>query len=163
MNLAPAGTTRGKVDAIRARKNLKNGESDELYENNVNPVRMYAQEGIVIMGQKTLRAEDDLLNRIDVRRMVMRMRKLIAIACLGLIFEPNDNNTVKSFKSIISGVMQTFMDNRAIQKWTMDVDDSQEARDRLELGATIYVMPTRALEYITLNFVVTNNDVYFEA
>ena len=163
MNLAPAGTTRGKVDAIKARKNLKNGESDELYENNLNPVRTYAQEGIVIMGQKTLRAEDDLLNRVDVRRMVMRMRKLIAIACLGLIFEPNDSNTVKSFKSIIAGVMQTFMDNRAIQKWTMEVDDSQEARDRLELNATIYVMPVRALEYITLNFVVTNNEVYFEA
>jgi hypothetical protein len=44
----------------------------------------------------------------------------------------------------------------------MDVDDSQEARDRLELGAVIYIKPIRALEYITLNFVVTNNDVYFE-
>lgn len=163
MNLAPAGTTRGKVDAIRARKNLKNGESDELYEANMNPVRTYAQEGVVIMGQKTLREEDDLLNRIDVRRMVLRMRKLIAIGCLGLIFEPNDTNTVKSFKSIISGIMQTFIDNRAIEKWTMEVDDSEEARDRLELGATIYVKPIRALEYITLNFVVTNNDVYFES
>lgn len=162
MNLAPAGTTRGKVDAIRARKNLKNSESDELYENNINPVRTYAQEGTVVMGQKTLRQEDDLLNRVDVRRMVLRMRKLIAIGCLGLIFEPNDNSTVKAFKSIISGIMQTFIDNRAIKKWYMDVDDSEEARDRLELGATIYVKPIRALEYITLNFVVTNNDVYFE-
>ena len=162
MNLAPAGTTRGKVDAIKARKNLKNGESDELYEANINPVRTYAQEGIVVMGQKTLRQEDDLLNRVDVRRMVLRMRKLIAIGCLGLIFEPNDYSTVNAFKTIISGIMQTFIDNRAIEKWTMDVDDSQEARDRLELGATIYIKPIRALEYITLNFVVTNNDVYFE-
>lgn len=162
MNLAPAGTTRGRVNAIRARKNLKNGESDALYEANINPVRTYAQEGLVIMGQKTLRKEDDLMNRVDVRRMVMRMRKLIAIGCLGLIFEPNDNNTVKAFKSIINGIMQIFVDNRAIEKWTMDVDDSQEARDRLELGAVIYIKPIRALEYITLNFVVTNNDVYFE-
>ena len=162
MNFAPAGTTRGKVDAIRARKNIKNAESDDLYESRVNPLRTYAQEGIVIMGQKTLRKEDDLMNRIDVRRMVLRMRKLIAIACLGLIFEPNDNNTVKAFRSIISGIMQTFIDNRAIKKWTMDVDDSQEARDRMELSATIYVMPVRALEFISLNFVVTNNEVYFE-
>lgn len=162
MNLAPAGTTRGRVNAIRARKNLKNGESDTLYEANINPVRTYAQEGLVIMGQKTLRKEDDLMNRVDVRRMVMRMRKLIAIGCLGLIFEPNDNNTVKAFKSIISGIMQIFIDNRAIERWTMDVDDSQEARDRLELGAVIYIKPIKALEYITLNFVVTNNDVYFE-
>ena len=162
MNLAPAGTTRGRVDAIRARKNLKNSESDELYEANINPVRTYAQEGLVIMGQKTLRQQDDLMNRVDVRRMVLRLRKLIAIGCLGLIFEPNDNNTVKAFKSIISGIMQTFMDNRAIEKWTMDVDDSAEMRDRLELSAVIYIKPIRALEYITLNFVVTNNDVYFD-
>lgn len=163
MNLAPAGTTRGKVKAIRARKNLKNSEADELYEANINPVRTYTQEGIVVMGQKTLRKEDDLMNRVDVRRMVLRMRKLIAIGCLGLIFEPNDNSTVKSFKSIINGIMQSFLDNRAIEKWHMEVDDSEEARDRLELGAVIYVKPIRALEYITLNFVVTNNDVYFES
>ena len=163
MNLAPAGTTRGKVKAIRARKNLKNSESDELYEANINPVRTYTQEGIVIMGQKTLRKQDDLMNRVDVRRMVLRMRKLIAIGCLGLIFEPNDNSTVKSFRSIINGIMQSFLDNRAIEKWHMEVDDSEEARDRLELGAVIYIKPIRALEYITLNFVVTNNDVYFES
>lgn len=163
MNFAPAGTTRGKVDAIRARKNLKNGESDALYEANINPVRTYAQEGVVVMGQKTLRQEDDLLNRIDVCRMVLRLRKLIAIGCLGLIFEPNDNSTVKAFRSIITSIMQTFVDNRAIEKWTMEIDDSQEARDRLELGATIILKPVRALEYITLNFIVTNNEVYFES
>ena len=162
MNLAPAGTTRGKISAIKARKNLKNGEADMLYDVNINPVRTYANDGIFVMGQKTLRKENDLANRVDVRRMVMRMRKLIAIGCLGLIFEPNDNATVKAFKKIINGIMQGFMDNRAIDKWSMDVDDSQEARDRLELNATIYVKPIRALEYITLNFVVTNNDVYFE-
>lgn len=163
MNLAPAGTSRGKVDAIRARKNLKNAESDTLYDANINPVRTYAQNGLVVMGQKTLRKEDDIMNRIDVRRMVLRMRKLIAIGCLGLIFEPYDNAVVQSFKSIITGIMQVFVDNRAVEKWSMDIDDSQEMRDRLELSAVIYVKPIRALEYITLNFVVTNNDVYFEA
>ena len=160
-NLAPAGTNRGRVKAIRARKNLKNPESDTLYESGINPVRTYAQEGLVVMGQKTLREEDDLMNRIDVRRMVLRLRKLISIACIGLIFEPYDNQTVKAFKTIIAGIMQIFMDNRAIEKWSMDVDDSQEMRDRLELGAVIYIKPIRALEYITLNFVVTNNDIYF--
>ena len=162
MNLAPAGTSRGKVNAIKARKNLKNAESDTLYDANINPVRTYAQNGLVIMGQKTLRKEDDLMNRVDVRRMVLRMRKLISIACLGLIFEPYDNATVRAFRTIISGIMQVFIDNRAVEKWSMDVDDSQEMRDRLELSAVIYIKPIRALEYITLNFVVTNNDVYFE-
>lgn len=162
-NLAPAGLTRGRSNAIRARKNLKVGECDTLYENNLNPVRTYAQEGIVIMGQKTLRKEDDLLNRIDVRRCVLRMRKLIAIGTLGLIFDPNDAATVKSFKSIISGIMEGFVSNRAISNWKMEVDESDEAKDRLEISATIYVKPIRALEYISLNFVVTNNGTYFES
>ena len=162
MNLAPAGLTRGKVKAIRARKNLKLAECDELYEANINPVRTYAQEGVVIMGQKTLRETDDLLNRIDVRRCVLRMRKLIAIGTLGLIFEPNDTTTVKSFKSIVNGIMDGFVKNRAISNWKMDVDESEEARDRLEIPATIYIKPLRALEYISISFVVTNNGAYFE-
>ena len=162
MNLAPAGLTRGRVNAIRARKNLKIAESDELYEASINPVRTYAHEGLVIMGQKTLRETDDLLSRIDVRRCVLRMRKLIAIGTLGLIFEPNDSSTVKSFRSIISGIMSGFVTNRAISNWHMDVDESEEARDRLEINATIYIKPIRALEYIGINFVVTNKGVYFE-
>ena len=162
MNLAPAGLTRGRVNAIRARKNLKIAESDELYEASINPVRTYAHEGLVIMGQKTLRETDDLLSRIDVRRCVLRMRKLIAIGTLGLIFEPNDSSTVKSFRSIISGIMSGFVANRAISNWHMDVDESEEARDRLEINATIYIKPIRALEYIGINFVVTNKGVYFE-
>lgn len=162
MNLAPAGLTRGRVDAIRARKNLKLTESDTLYEANINPVRTYAQEGLVIMGQKTLRETDDLLNRIDVRRCVLRMRKLIAIGTLGLIFEPNDNSTVSSFKSIVNGIMEGFVNNRAISNWKMVVDESEEARDRLEIPATIYIKPIRALEYISLNLVVTNDGTYFE-
>lgn len=162
MNLAPAGLTRGKIKAIRARKNLKLDECDELYEANINPVRTYAQEGVIVMGQKTLRESDDLLNRIDVRRCVLRMRKLIAIGTLGLIFEPNDNTAVKSFKSIVNGIMDGFIKNRAISNWKMEVDESEEARDRLEIPATIYIKPVRALEYISINFVVTNNGAYFE-
>ena len=162
MNLSPAGLSRGKVKAIRARKNLKLAECDELYEANINPVRTYAQEGVVVMGQKTLRETDDLLNRIDVRRCVLRMRKLIAIGTLGLIFEPNDTTTVKSFKSIVSGIMDGFVKNRAISNWKLEVDESEEARDRLEIPATIYIKPIRALEYISINFVVTNNGTYFE-
>ena len=89
------------------------------------------------------------------------MRKLLAVATLGLVFEPNDDATVNSFKSIVTGVMQSFVDARAISKWKMDVDDSQEARDRRELPATIYVMPIGALEYIDIHVVATNDGIYF--
>lgn len=161
-NLAPAGTTRGKVKCIRARKNLKDGEADLLYENNINPVRTFSQEGVVVFGQKTLREEDDVKNRIDIMRTLIRMRKLLSIATLGLEFEPNDNATVKSFRSIVNGVMQTFIDNRAIEKWKMNVDFSEEARERKQINAVIYFKPIQALEYINFSLVVTNKETYFQ-
>ena len=161
-NLAPAGTTRGKVKCIKARKNLKDGEADLLYESNINPIRTFSQEGVVVFGQKTLREEDDVRNRVDIMRTLIRMRKLLSIATLGLIFEPNDNATVKSFESIVNGVMQTFIDNRAIERWHMDVDTSEEAKDRLEINATIYFKPIQALEYINFSLVVTNKETYFQ-
>lgn len=162
MNLAPAGTSRGVVDAIRARKNITNEESDTLYGARINPIRTFSQGGLVVMGQKTLRKVDDLMSRIDVRRMILRLRKLVSVECLGLIFEKYDDEVVDNFRIIISGIMQTFVSNRAIEEWTMNVDDSQAQRDKLELSATIYLKPIRALEYISLSFVVTNNEVYFQ-
>jgi hypothetical protein len=93
----------------------------------------------------------------------MRIRKLIAIGTLGLIFEPNDASTVNSFRSIVNGIMKGFVDNRAVRKWHMDIDESVEARDRHEINAVLYVMPVGALEYININLVITNNGVYFES
>jgi hypothetical protein len=162
-NLAPAGISRGKISsAIRARKNLKLAESDTLYEANINPIRTFAQEGIVAFGQKTLREEDDLLNRIDVRRCVLRLRKLIAIGTLSLVFEPNDAGTIKNFKSIVNGILDQFVTNRAIEKYKLVVDESEEAKDRHEINATLYIKPIGAVEYINIGFVVTNNGAYFD-
>jgi hypothetical protein len=161
-NLAPAGTTRGRVNAIKARKNLKNDEADMLYEARINPVRTFAQEGLVVMGQKTLRAEEDPKNRIDVMRTMIRMRKLLSIATIHLVFEPDDNATIKSFQSIVNGVMQTFIDNRAIEKWKMNIDTSKEAEDRLEIKASIAFKPIRAIEYISFNLICTDKETYFE-
>ena len=95
-------------------------------------------------------------------RTLIRMRKLLSIATLGLEFEPNDNATVKSFKSIVNGVMQTFIDNRAIEKWKMNVDFSEEARERKQINAVIYFKPIQALEYINFSLVVTNKETYFQ-
>ena len=161
-NLAPAGKTRGRIDAITVRKKLTTEESDLLYSSNINPILTMQNDGLYVMGQKTMSKEDNLLNRIDVRRMMLRLKRLISNACIDLIFEPYDDDTVQTFNSIISGIIKPFITSRAIEKWKMEIHDSQDMRDKLELGAVIYIKPIRALEYITLSFVVTNNDVTFE-
>lgn len=158
---APAGISRGDVNCVYAHAVTKLSDEDTLYEGRINPVKTFANDGVKIWGQKNLQVEESQLNRIAVRRLLLRMRKLTAIACRSLLFDPNDNNMKNSFISVISPILDNIRSNRGISDYKIEVNDSQEARDRRELPAKIYFKPYNALEYITLDFVVTPEGVDF--
>lgn len=161
-NLSPAGKNRGKIRGLMARRNLLDREADALYEAGINPVRTYSSDGILVMGQKTLAGTDDYFSRIDVRRCVLRMRKLMAIATLGLVFEPGDEANVKTMEKIIDSVMSSFITNRAIKRYSKYVSSSIEDDDQEVINCSIAIQPTRATEIINLNFIATNDGVYFD-
>lgn len=157
----PAGLTRGDVDCVNAHYVTKLADEDVLYEGRINPIKTFASDGVKIWGQKNLQVNESQLNRVSVRRLLLRMRKLIAIACLQLIFEPNDNTTKQKFLSIVTPILDNIRSNRGISDYRIEVDDSVEAHDRRELPAKIYFKPYNALEYITLDFVLTPQSSYF--
>lgn len=159
---APAGIGRGNVDCVRARFITKLADEDELYEGRINPVKTFAQDGPKIWGQKNLQINESQLNRIAVRRLLLRMRKLIAISCIGLIFEPNDNTVKQSFISTVTPIMESIRSNRGISDYRIEVDDSVESRDRRELPVKIFFKPYNALEYITIDFVLTPEGISFD-
>ena len=158
---APAGLERGDVDCVKAKRITKLGDEDVLYEGRINPVKTFATEGVKLWGQKNLQIDESQLNRIAVRRLLLRMRKLVAIACLGLIFEPNDATTRNMFLSTVTPILDNIRANRGISDYKIEVDDSQEARDRRELPAKIFFKPYNALEYISLDFILTPEGVSF--
>lgn len=159
---APAGYNRGSVECINARIVTNLSVEDTLYEGRVNPVKTFTSDGVKLWGQKNLQIAEGQLNRIAVRRLLLRMRKLIAIACIGLIFDPNDNTTKNKFISTVTPIMDNIRNNRGISDYRIEVNDSVESRERRELPAKIYFKPYNALEYITLNFVVTPESVSFD-
>ena len=158
---APAGIERGNVDCVRAHFITKLGDEDVLYEGRINPVKTFAQDGPKIWGQKNLQINESQLNRIAVRRLLLRMRKLIAIACIGLIFEPNDATTKQSFISTVTPIMDSIRSNRGISDYRIEVNDTIESRERRELPVKIYFKPYNALEYITIDFILTPEGVNF--
>lgn len=160
---APAGLNRGTVSCVRAKKITKVGDEDVLYEGRINPVKTFARDGVKIWGQKNLQREENQLNRIHVRRLLLRMRKLISIACLSLIFDPNDNTTKQKFLSLVSPIMDNIKANRGISDYRIEVNDTVESRERRELPAKIYFKPYNSLEYINLEFIVTPENVSFDA
>jgi len=140
----------------------KISDEDRLYDGRINPVKTFATDGVKIWGQKNLQKRESQLNRIAVRRLLLRLRKLISISCIGLIFDPNDVNTKNTFLSIVSPILDNIRNNRGISDYRIEINDTIETRERRELPAKIYFKPYGALEYITIDFVLTPEGASFD-
>ena len=161
---APAGFGRGNVECEKAHKSTKLAEEDTLYNGYINVVKTFANEGVKIWGQKTMmKADDDtMLTRIAVRRLMLRLRKLVAIAVNKLIFDPNDPTTTNKFLSLVTPILQTIKENRGISDFRIKIDSSSmDTSDRRELNGQIFVKPYQALEYINIDYVLTPEGISF--
>ena len=161
---AAAGWNRGLSDGIKSKKNLVLSEEDELYSGRINFVKNFADDGMRIWGDNNLQVAQSNahMNKISKRRCLIRLRKLISIACIGLVFDPNDATTVASFRSAVQPILEDFIAKRALVDAKLVIDDSEEARDRLEINAQIYLKFMPNLEYINIGLIATPQGVSFE-
>ena len=159
---AAAGWNRGSVYGVKSKRNLKLAEQDALYDGRINFINSFPDEGMKLWGDKNLQERESQMNRISKRRLLVHIRKLLAVACVGLLFDPNDNSMVKSFKSAVEPILQDIVKKRGLTDFRIEVDDSQEARDRLELPAKIYLKLQPNLEYIDISFIITPQGVSFD-
>lgn len=159
---AAAGWNRGSIYGVKSKRNLKLAEQDALYDGRINFINSFPDEGMKLWGDKNLQERESQMNRISKRRLLVHIRKLLAVACVGLLFDPNDNSTVKTFKSAVEPILQDIVKKRGLTDFRIEVDDSQEARDRLELPAKIYLKLLPSLEYITIDFTISPSGVSFD-
>ena len=143
---ASAGWNRGDISGVSPKRKLKLAEQDILYEGRINFVNSFAKEGDKIWGDKNLQIHDGIMNRISKRRLLIRLKTLLSTACVSLLFDPNDPTMADSFKSSVKAVLDPIKNTRGITDYRIEVDDSAEARDRLELPAKIFIKPTQMLE-----------------
>lgn len=158
---ATAGQSRGDVDCTRAKRILKLGDSDTLYDGRINPVRTFPQDGVKIWGNKNLQIEENQLDRINIRRLMLRIKKLITEASNGLIFEPNDIAVRRSFETIVRPIMDNIKTNRGVYDYYLEIDETQESMDRHELNAALFIKVTPTLEWININLVLTPSNIEF--
>jgi phage tail sheath protein FI len=159
---ASAGMSRGNVECVKARHFTKLEEEDVLYEGMINPVKSFGSEGVKLWGNKTMYLEDTPLNRINVRRLMIRIKKLVSKAAKQLIFEQNDNTVEAQFRSIVEPILANAKQNRGLSDYKIKTDTSAEARDRHELPAAIYVKPINCLEYIPITFTIYPEGAKFD-
>ena len=162
---APAGFQRAILSNVRRLAwNPTLGERDLLYKNGLNPIVSFAGQGKVVFGQKTMLYRNSAFNRINVRRLFIILEKAIATAVRNFLFEPNDDITRLLLVNLIDPFLRDVRARRGIFDYLIVCDETNntpERIDRNELWCDIYVKPTRAAEFIVLNFIATKTGASF--
>ena len=155
---APAGLNRGGLtNVLEAKTRLTHAERDLLYEDRVNPIASFPGQGVVVFGQKTLQAKPSALDRINVRRLLIRLKKFIASSSRYLVFENNTVATRNRFLNIVNPYLESVQSNQGLTAFRVVMDDSNntpDVIDRNQLVGQIFIQPARAVEFIVLDFVV---------
>lgn len=159
---APAGLERGNVECRKAHLFTKIEDENEIYDGLINPIKTFGEDGVKVWGNKTMYTGDTPMNRVNVVRLMLYMRKLIKKAVLNLIFEPNETTLKQQFESIIKPILAQIKADRGITDYRLKASQTQEQMDAHELSANIGVKPTPTLEYIEINFTITPQGVEFD-
>ena len=169
---APAGFNRGGISGGKinlsvggVKQQLNRDNRDDLYEVDINPIANFTQEGIVVFGQKTLLADLSALDRINVRRMLIYVKKQVRLIANGILFEQNVQDTWNKFNDQVSNFLRGVKSDFGIADYLVKLDDTTTTPDLIDqnvMYAKVYIKPARAIEFIALDFVITRSDVDFE-
>jgi len=168
---APAGFTRGALPqaALEARVKLSQNDLDALYDNSVNPLVAFPgavtsstnpTSGIVVWGQKTLQLAASALDRVNVRRLLIEIRRQVREIAQTIIFEPNREATLAAFSAAVTPRLQRIQALAGLERFKVVIDSSTTTQDDIlnnTLRGKIFVQPTKSIEFVSLDFVVTNN------
>lgn len=159
---AVAGYSRGLVNSIKAFKKLTLDERDDLYKNRINPIATFADTGTIIWGNKTLQVRESALDRINVRRLLLRARKLISAVAIRLLFEQNDEQVRNEFLRLVNPILEAIKRERGLFEFRVTVSNDPEDIDANTLRGKIYIKPTRSLEFIDVEFIITPTGASFD-
>lgn len=166
---APAGLTRGKLlTPIDTEVDLTQGERDLLYGygNAVNPIVNFPQDGIVVWGQRTLQRKQSALDRVNVRMLLIFIKKNATRFLRTFVFEPNDRITRAQVTTISNTFLADIQARRGLYAFNVVCDErnnTPERIDRNELHVAYFLKPVRAAEFIVLNLVVLRTGASFGA
>lgn len=163
---APAGFNRGTLRNVSSfATSLSQGNADTLYVARLNPLLAKPGVGPVVWGQKTLLNSESLLNRVNVRRLMIAIRRDIRKVASRFIFEPAREATLNSFNQAVQPILQRYQAAGGVEKYKISIDTStttQADLDNKTIKGKIFVVPTTAIEFVSLDFVVSNRDNFVQ-
>ena len=169
---APAGFTRGGlsdgaagIPVVAVSQRVSSKERDTLYEANINPIAQFPAEGIVVFGQKTLQITPSALDRINVRRLMIHVKKEISRIAARLLFDQNVQATWDRFRGQVEPFLDSVKSRFGLSDFRVILDETTTTPDLVDrniMYAKIFLKPARAIEFIAIDFVITNTGASFE-
>ena len=164
---APAGLTRGGIpNVIQAERKLTRAQRDTLYNANVNPIATFPGAGISVFGQKTLQKKKSALDRVNVRRLLIALKKFVGDISRELVFEQNTLSTRNAFLAQVNPYLDSVVQRQGLYAYRVVMDDSNntpDVIDRNQLIGQIFIQPAKTVEYIVLDFTVEPSGATFGA
>ena len=155
---APAGLVRGGVaGVIQAERRLTRTQRDTLYSNKVNPIASFPGQGISVFGQKTLQTKASALDRVNVRRLLIELKKFIGDESRNLVFEQNTIATRNRFLATVNPYLESVVQRQGLYAYRVVMDDTNNTADvvdRNQLIGQIFIQPVKTAEFIILDFTI---------
>ena len=170
---APAGFNRGGLSdgstgivATGVSRRLTSKERDDLYGVNVNPIAQFPQEGVVIFGQKTLQASASATDRVNVRRLLIFLKKEISRIANTILFQPNTRDTWAQFLLRARPLLDDVKAKFGLEEYRLILDETTTTPDLIDrniLYAKVLLKPTRAVEFIAIDFEIFRSGASFDS
>jgi uncharacterized protein len=155
---APAGLIRGGLPGvIQTERKLTVANRDALYSSNVNPIATLPGQGVNVLGQKTLQSRASALDRVNVRRLLIEVKKFVSDIANGLLFEQNTIATRNRFLAAVNPYLESVTQRQGLFAYRVVMDDTNNTADvidRNQLVGQIFIQPTRTAEFIILDFTI---------
>jgi phage tail sheath protein FI len=155
---APAGLVRGGIGGvIQAERKLTKGDRDTLYSAKVNPIATFPGSGISVFGQKTLQTKASALDRVNVRRLLIELKKFIGDQARNLVFEQNTLSTRTRFLATVNPYLESVVQRQGLYAFKVVMDDTNNTADvvdRNQLVGQILIQPTKTVEFVVLDFTI---------
>ena len=169
---APAGFHRGGltegaagIPVLDVSRRLNAAERDKLYEANINPIAQFPAEGIVIFGQKTLQTTPSALDRVNVRRLMIFLKKEISRIAGRMLFDQNQQSTWNRFRGQAEPILRSVKSRFGLSDFRLILDETTTTPDLIDrniMYAKILLKPTRSVEFFAIDFVITNTGASFD-
>jgi hypothetical protein len=164
---APAGLNRGGIiGAASVLNRLTHSERDTLYENKVNPIASFPGQGIVAFGQKTLQDKASALDRINVRRLLITVKKFVASTSRFLVFEQNTAQTRGRFINTVQPYLEGIQQRQGLYAFKVVMDETNNTPDVVDrniLAGQIFLQPAKTAEFIVIDFNILPTGASFSA